>query len=384
MQRVSASRDRRIAEKQASRSTREVSAVASPACLEPCALTFQAQLIERPWGGHGLNQYGKNCPDGTLIGESWEISDVEAKASTIAAGRFAGKTLHELMSAHASEVLGAVPAAVHPQGGPQFPLLVKLLDAKQDLSIQVHPSDADLACAGQQANGKTEAWVIFDAEPGARVAHGLAPGRDKGRFLERVQELAGERMPRAEEDGWFRWRPVRRGDVVFVPAGTIHAVGAGIRLLEVQQTSDVTYRLYDWGRVEQSSRQPRPLHLAEARRVGEAGSLPCPWRRLDEFDNVPGFAPVISASDCDKFTLESARLGPGSPFGSQLELTTGDVRGDRFHILTAFSGEARVQLPQGAVTEVRPGGFVLLPAQVGKYVVTTTTGAHLLRLSGAV
>jgi len=349
--------------------------------FEPQPISFLPQLVERTWGGHGLSRYGKRCGPGALVGESWEVSDVEGMPSVLDGGPYSGKTIRDLMASYSSEVLGAARAPEHPAGGAQFPLLLKLLDAQEDLSIQVHPSDEDLARSGIRRNGKTEAWIILDAEPGARVWHGLAPGVDRTALFDRLEKLGGGRLPDGEADRLFRWIPVERGDVVFVPAGTIHAVGKGITLLEVQQTSDITYRIYDWGRRDRKTLEPRKLHIAEARGVSEPPRVPCPFRRLNKLPAQPGFVPVISAADCDKLTVECATLAPGSPSGLEVLASTQEARSSRFHILSAFEGEVRVRPQHGAELKLRPGMFVLLPSILGGYSVTAVEPAQVLRFS---
>lgn len=342
-------------------------------------LTFDTQFAERLWGGTHLERYGKRLPQGKTIGESWEISDVEGKPSPLSGAAAAGRTLRDLLRQRegAAWLLGGVKTFEHPQGGPQFPLLVKLLDAQQDLSIQVHPTDADLAAAGAPSAGKTEAWVILEAVPGARVAFDLAPGLELEAFFDRVERLGGARLPPAEEESLFQWVPVQRGDVIFVPAGTIHAVGKGIVLLEVQQTSDVTYRIYDWGRLEKNGK-PRDLHLGESRRVSRPSKVPCPFARIfpPEPNSQPGFREILGPGVCDKFTLELAQLGPGSPSSSELR---GSPRGSSCHILTAFSGSAVLETCGGARAVLAPGQLVLIPAATAEYVLRAAESAQILR-----
>lgn len=191
------------------------------------ALRLKPTLDPKPWGGQRLARYGKTLPD-EPVGESHESSD----DAVIDGGRFDGMTLGALARALPLPLLGSRGvAAAGDLGG--FPLLVKLIDAQQDLSIQVHPSDA-LAPPGKR--GKTEAWLIVESDEGGSLVTGVSGPIDPINISDRIVR-----------------EPVQAGDVFFIPAGTVHAIGAGVLLYEVQQASDVTYRLYDWGR-------PRELH----------------------------------------------------------------------------------------------------------------------------
>ena len=346
-------------------------------------LRFEPRLEERVWGGTTLGRYGKAVAAGQTVGESWEISDVEQRPSIVASGAPAGGTLRELMLRHAPSILGQSQAPPHREGGVQFPLLVKLLDARDDLSIQVHPSDDDLHRAGKSGSGKTEAWVILEAQPGARIIHGLAPGVDRGALLDRLEALHGGPLPEGEDAALFRWVEVRRGDIVFVPAGTIHAVGSGVLLIEVQQTSDVTYRIYDWGRPGKDGK-PRDLHLQEARTVSERSAPPCPFSRVG--DGVPGasFQPLLAREESQEFQIEALTLGPGTSAGRVVQLSTGSGASAEFHILAGFEGTATLASPSGGA-EISAGQVVLLPAALGRYEIEAESAqATVLRFLGRV
>jgi len=204
-----------------------IDSIAEPLRLAPA-------LAPKPWGGRRLEQFGKTLPEQS-IGESLE----SGSDAVIVGGRFDGLTLGELAQCAPDALLGSLGRAESCRGG-DFPLLVKLLDARDTLSIQVHPDDAS-APAGKR--GKTEAWLILDAAPGAQIIAGVNGPLD----LDRIEEqLVVE--------------PVQPGDVFLLPAGTVHAIGAGVVLYEIQQASDVTYRLYDWG-------SARDVHVSEALEV---------------------------------------------------------------------------------------------------------------------
>jgi mannose-6-phosphate isomerase len=203
------------------------------------------------WGGRRLGSaLGKPLGSDGLYGESWDLSDHPLHRSVVAEGPLAGKTLRDLMAANAAGLLGAA-AGAHTV----FPWLVKFLDAQDWLSVQVHP---DTQAAGRLWPGegsKTEVWFVLDAQPGSRIYAGLLPGVDETRLR---RALAAGTVTECLHN--FEPRP---GDSVFLPAGTVHAVGGGVLLAEVQQTSDATFRLFDWNRRDAKGKA-RPLHVEES------------------------------------------------------------------------------------------------------------------------
>jgi mannose-6-phosphate isomerase len=211
-------------------------------------LTFQPILQERVWGGRNLERlYQKPLPPGALIGESWELSDRPGAVSVIANGPLAGKDLRWLMENHREELLGDAP----PLRG-RFPLLVKLLDVQQRLSLQVHPPPAVAAKLGGEA--KSELWYVADAAPGAELMAGLKRGTTRADFERRLK--AGTVAD------CFHRLPAKAGDALFLPAGRPHA-GSGAVIIEIQQNSDTTYRVFDWNRPGLDGK-PRELHLAQS------------------------------------------------------------------------------------------------------------------------
>ena len=210
-------------------------------------------LILRPlyrrylWGGRRFaTALGRDLPPGDDYAESWELVDRHADQSVVAAGPLAGTTLGTLVRDRGPELLGRhTPRTA-------FPLLFKFLDACRDLSVQVHPDDARAARLTPPDFGKTEAWYVVDAVPGSRIYAGLAPGVDAAAFAAALRDGRCADVLHA-----FEARP---GDCIFIPAGTVHAIGAGLLVAEIQQSSDVTYRLHDWGRMGPDGK-PRPLHV---------------------------------------------------------------------------------------------------------------------------
>ena len=258
--------------------------------MKPMPLKFRPLLKEKVWGGERLREIaGRECAAGARIGESWEIVDRGEDQSVVAEGPHAGETLGRLVREHGEALLGKRWHRAFPD---RFPLLVKLIHAADTLSVQVHPDDDWTAARGLADLGKTEAWYILDAEPGAVVFKGLRPGltRDGLRRL-----IAADHI----EDGLLCF-PVRRGDLIFLPAGTVHTTGRGVVLLEVQQNSDVTLRLHDWNR-----RPARPLHVKDALEIIRFG-VTAPEKETPR--RLPGAPPRERLVACDKFVIDRCRL----------------------------------------------------------------------------
>jgi mannose-6-phosphate isomerase len=211
-------------------------------------LVFQPIFMERVWGGRRLESlYGKRLPPALRIGEAWEIVDRPEAQSVVHDGPLRGLTLHALWSKHREQIFGGVPDA------PRFPILAKLLDAQENLSLQVHPP----AAIAQELRGepKSEFWYIADAAPGAEIFAGLKKSSTRGAFVKALKQ--GKVLEHAHQIS------VASGDAIFLPSGRLHAVGAGNLIVEIQQNSDTTYRVYDWDRVEKGG-TARKMHIAEA------------------------------------------------------------------------------------------------------------------------
>ena len=210
-------------------------------------LKFLPNMYEYVWGGNRLNSYKGLPADDRKLGESWEVSAVPGKESVVAEGCLAGKTLQELVADYGERLLGPVVAE---QFGGKFPILVKFIDAAKDLSVQVHPDDS-LAMARHGSFGKEEMWYVIDAEPGASLLSGFC------------KKISPDEYEKGVVDGSIcdviSKHEVHEGDVFFIPAGRVHAIGAGIFLVEIQQSSDITYRIYDYNRLGLDGK-PRQLH----------------------------------------------------------------------------------------------------------------------------
>lgn len=216
--------------------------------LELYPIIFDPILKERIWGGTKLKtEFNKNITS-DITGESWELSTVKGDVSVISNGKYEGKSLNELISEFPEEVLGA---KIHEKFGTEFPLLFKFIDAREDLSIQVHPND-ELAKERHNSFGKTEMWYVMQADEGARIVVGFKENSSKEEYVENLENKSLLSI--------LKEVPVKAGDVFFLETGTIHAIGAGIVIAEIQQTSDITYRVYDWDRVDAEGKS-RELHI---------------------------------------------------------------------------------------------------------------------------
>lgn len=212
-------------------------------------LTFQPIFKERVWGARNLERlFGKQLPASVPIGESWEISDRPGDVSFVTNGPLAGKDLHWLVENHRAELLGEAKL----EAG-RFPLLIKLLDAQEKLSLQVHPP----ASKAEELRGdpKTEMWFIADAQPGAELYVGLRSGVTRAEFERRIGDGSVAEC--------FHRVPVKAGDAMFLPSGRVHAIGSGLVIFEIQQNSDTTYRVFDWNRVGLDGK-PRELHVPQS------------------------------------------------------------------------------------------------------------------------
>jgi len=310
------------------------------------------------WGGrHFATNLGRPLPPGDDFAESWELVDRGADQSVVAAGPLSGTTLGDLVRQRGPELLGRhAPRTV-------FPLLFKFLDACRDLSVQVHPDDARAARLTPPDLGKTEAWYVVDATPGSRIYAGLRGGVDRGSLAEALR--AGRC-----EDVMHSFEP-RPGDCVFIPAGTVHAIGAGLVVAEIQESSDVTYRLYDWNRSGADGR-PRPLHIdAGLEAVTQFGPV-APLQRQQSALSVPA-AGVGAATrrlvTCDYFLFDEVRPTDDWAVGGY----------NTCHFLAVLSGEVRLE-PRWNLPPLTKGMCGLLPASIGRQMLAATADTTLLHV----
>lgn len=256
----------------------------SPEEIEP--LIFEPILKSKVWGGRNLSSsLGKTLPSQGPYGESWELADLPEAESKIKSGSFAGKTLRDLIED--KQLFNQWGSNVHLSHDGRFPLLIKFLDAQQDLSLQVHPDQEVCKKLGDNARPKTEAWYIIDAAPDAKLYLGVKAGTSKERFS---QAITNNNL-----EAHIVSVPVKAGDFYFIPSGTLHAIGAGIVLAEVQQTSDTTYRVHDWGRMGLDGKL-RQLHVEQA-----LTSINFKINGPVDAKKPPSGRPGI---DCSEFTME--------------------------------------------------------------------------------
>lgn len=318
-------------------------------------LLFEPVLKDYLWGGRNLAALGRNLPQAGAVAESWEIAAHPDGTTVVANGEFAGQPLTAVHEALGLDLIGTANAWAQARG--KFPLLVKLIDSEQPLSIQVHPDDEyALAHEGNEL-GKTEMWVVVRARPGAELVLGLVEGTTREAFRDAV--VSGRPEPLLH-----RVR-VAEGDHLCVPAGTLHAIMEGLILAEIQQNSNTTYRVYDWNRVGADGR-PRPLHLEKALDVigfGAAEPGVCPAQPISDED---GCRRLLLCRN-RYFTTERVELAWGARFEGCCDGTTMEIWG----VLDGRAEVAGLRLPA-----VR---FTLLPAALGGFSVTAAGGATLLR-----
>lgn len=296
-------------------------------------LHLRPTLHTRVWGGRRLaDELGKHLPTDDPYGESWELHD----SATVTNGPFAGQTLGDLLKHDSAGLIGTY---FDPSEG--FPLLAKLLDADDWLSVQVHPDDAQARALEGQPRGKTEAWVLLAAQPGARLVIGVKPG------VSRVQMADAIRANTLEDH--LLYAKVQRGDVLYMPAGTIHAIGPGTLIYEIQQSSDTTYRLYDWGRVGLDGK-PRQLHIEKGVQVANVEQTPVITRA-----QASDAAPIIAG---EYFLTYWHRLNSGT--------MTLDTTRREFHALTCIAGSAKIK-GGGQSVGLAKGETALIPAGLGVY-----------------
>jgi mannose-6-phosphate isomerase len=296
---------------------------------DPAIPTDPARI---PWGGRRLAELGKPIGDGDHYAESWEVVDHGADQSIVVNSELAGTQLHKLVTTYGPELLGRH----NPR--PQFPLLFKYLDCQRTLSVQVHPNDEQGAKLNPPDLGKTEAWVVLAAEPDSCIYAGLKPQVDRT-MLER--ELA-----RGNCEACLHEFQPRVGDCVFIEAGTVHALGAGLLVAEIQQASNTTFRLFDWNRLDADGK-PRPLHVGQSLNTIDycRGPVNPVTPRSSTRPNVERLA------TCDKFVLDRWCLDSPQVFEND----------ERFHIVTVIEGVVTLGTT-ASQQKLRRGDTRLIPA----------------------
>ena len=290
-------------------------------------LKLAPSLHVKIWGGRRLAvEMNKKLPTDAPYGESWEMHDT----SVVVNGALQGLALGELLAAYGTALTGS-PAD-------SFPLLAKMIDAAAWLSIQVHPNDRQAGELEGEPRGKTEAWVILSADVGAQLVIGIQPGTSRAAMTAAIG--------RNQLENHLVYANVKAGDVLYIPANTVHALGPGLLIYEIQQSSDITYRLYDWGRVGLDGK-PRQLHIEKGLQVSNLSSLPTVTRPADGL--------IV---DCDYFRAWRHRLKAES-----MNISTEG----RFQSLTCIDGQLRIQAKGHEAVILDKGQTALIPACIESF-----------------
>jgi len=309
--------------------------------MEVYPLKFEPILKPKIWGGRTLGDVlGKRLPAEEPIGESWEIADLEEDQSVVAGGPARGRALGELVRAWGTDLTGGAPLF-----DGRFPLLIKYLDANETLSVQVHPDEAMARRLGGRVRVKHEAWYVIDAREDGFIYRGLREGVDAEALARAVKEGRVESV--------LTRIPARKGHCYYLPSGTVHALGAGVLVAEVQTPSDVTYRIYDWDRIDPSTGAPRELHLQEALRCVSYDAGNVVEQRLGHVASV--WTTVSHLVRCDFFAIDRVRMVEGVdqeiPWGEFLIWMvlegSGNIRCDGLPEPLSFGAGDTILIPAG-------------------------------------
>lgn len=311
-------------------------------------LLLNPALHVKVWGGRQLQTLlHKALPTAEPYGESWEMHDT----ATVANGVHAGRSLSDILKEFGHDLVG--PGNDPAEG---FPLLAKFLDPSDWLSVQVHPNDEQARQLENDPRGKTEAWYTLFADPGAKLVMAIKPGTSREAMAQAIRDnTLGDLLVYAE---------VAPGDVLLNNAGGVHALGPGILIYEIQQSSDITYRLYDWGRMDLDG-QPRTLHIDKGVQVSNLETLPEIKHTADNH------MPIVDVVNCPYFVTLLHQLNPRN--GTRISL---DTAGSHFHILTCIEGSATITAGDTSA-ELGMGQTALIPANQGVY--TLSGEARILR-----
>ncbi|MEN8695512.1 MAG: type I phosphomannose isomerase catalytic subunit [Akkermansiaceae bacterium] len=306
--------------------------------MEP--ITFNPLYMTRVWGGRSLDTiYQRPLPDDQPYGESWELTDRPDEQSIVAEGPLAGKSLNDLWTNHREEIFGTNLT------GERFPLLIKILDARDDLSIQVHPPAEIAPSLGGEP--KTEMWYIADCDPGANLYLGFKNGVSREDFAQSlIDGTCAEKVHAVQPNA---------GDSIFIPSGRLHAIGAGFLIYEIQQNSDTTYRVFDWNRVGLDG-NPRALHVKES------------MKSIDFNDHEPTMDTPdgMTLAKCEYFIVDQHDLTSGASFSNL---------SDAFSIITVVSGD----VTSAGGRTFKAGDFLLLPRNASP--LSSSKGARILQTS---
>jgi mannose-6-phosphate isomerase len=314
-------------------------------------LKFQTIFKDKIWGGQKIDTYlGKDFSPLPNCGETWEISGVKSDVSVVENGDLAGKSLASLLETHKSDLVGK---QIYKKYGDEFPLLVKFIDANDDLSIQVHPND-ELAKKRHDSFGKTEMWYVIQADQGASLIAGFNQKVNEDIYIEKLNSGKLSDILNKEE--------VEAGDVFFLPAGRVHTIGKGLLIAEIQQTSDITYRIYDFDRVDDKGNK-RELHTEEALAALDYEVYPEYKSVYDKKLNEP-----VHVVSCPYFSTNILEF---------TEAVTRDYSFDSFVIHVCVQGSYVLNYGDESLN-VKIGDCVLIPASIDKVSMETQTGFKIL------
>jgi len=303
-------------------------------------LIFQPIFKSKIWGGRNLERMlGKRLPPGEPIGESWELADLEEDQSVVANGPAAGQNLGGLVHTWGGDLIGGASLF-----DGRFPLLIKFLDATQTLSVQVHPDEAMAKRLGGRVRVKNEAWYVVDAEADGFIYRGVREGVDADSFRAALDSQTVESL--------LNRLPVRKGHCYYLPSGTVHALGAGVTVAEVQTPSDITYRVYDFNRIESATGRPRELHIEQAMECISFDTSPIAGEERSHTASV--WTAVSRLVNCGSFTIERVRMVDGVEQA---------ITGQEMVIWILLEGRGTiVHGGPGGPVEFATGDTVLLPA----------------------
>jgi len=319
-------------------------------------LMFEPIYKEKIWGGDNLKKYlSKKIDSGSKIGESWEVADHFDDTSIVVNGEFKGETLHSLLEKYGRELLGTKADERYLS---RFPLLIKFIDANDKLSVQVHPNDEYANKNENGEYGKTEMWYVVHADPGAKLIAGLKTGTTKEEFKKLIVSNELEEVLHKVE--------VKTGDVLFIPSGRVHAIMSGMVINEIQQNSDVTYRVYDWGRVGMDGK-PRELHIEKALDV----------INFDDFAPEPsklhyatiGTNVISILTKCLYFQVEKYILNEKIVFNSDKS---------SFSVFSVIDGYGILNWDKNEI-ELDKGETILVPADITKFAMYPQPALTLIR-----
>lgn len=322
-------------------------------------LVFEPILKPKIWGGRLLETIlGKRLPSGVAVGESWELADLEEDQSVVCSGPAKGRRLGELVKEWGADLLGRAPLV-----DGRFPLLIKFLDAADTLSVQVHPDEAMARRLGGSVRVKHEAWYVLDSTPEGFIYRGVHEGVDRADFERAIRE-------RTVESALCKLR-AKSGHCFYLPSGTVHALGAGVLVAEVQTPSDITYRVFDFDRTESSTGRPRTLHIDEAMECMHFDPVPAECETPQHVASL--WTSVTSLVRCPSFTIERVRMVEGV---EQL------IPYEEMMIWMVLEGGGEIQC-RGLADAMRfqRGDTVLLPAAMKEARVRTSAPSLWLEVS---